>query len=390
MKVSIKIFTLSKITPILLWLFVVLMTNSTSANSTDEEYEKRLNELQQSISELQQQLTKVEGSRSDLQQLLKKSEVDIGKLTKKIDTLKEALAREKKQLSQLQTERSQLELSRDYQQEQIIDIINRSYRLGRQSHIKLLLNQQQPTLISRLLRYHKYLIRARAEKINDYRETMARLSQLESKIIASSNILENRRQALNQRYQQLRNSQLKRIEVLNKLNADFNTKNSRLVELEQDRQRLQMLLDEAANSLANLKLPDDALLFKQLRGELPKPSTGKVLHHYGSYRSSSRLTWSGIFYDDIPGSDVTAVHYGRVIFSDYLKGHGLLLIIDHGDGYMSLYAHNQALYKETGDWVSGEEVIASVGNSGGLESAGLYFEIRHQGQPQDPRKWLKP
>ena len=390
MKVSIKIFTLSKITPILLWLFVVLMTNSTSANSTDEEYEKRLNELQQSISELQQQLTKVEGSRSDLQQLLKKSEVDIGKLTKKIDTLKEALAREKKQLSQLQTERSQLELSRDYQQEQIIDIINRSYRLGRQSHIKLLLNQQQPTLISRLLRYHKYLIRARAEKINDYRETMARLSQLESKIIASSNILENRRQALNQRYQQLRNSQLKRIEVLNKLNTDFNTKNSRLVELEQDRQRLQMLLDEAANSLANLKLPDDALLFKQLRGELPKPSTGKVLHHYGSYRSSSRLTWSGIFYDDIPGSDVTAVHYGRVIFSDYLKGHGLLLIIDHGDGYMSLYAHNQALYKETGDWVSGEEVIASVGNSGGLESAGLYFEIRHQGQPQDPRKWLKP
>ena len=390
MKVSIKIFTLSKITPILLWLSVVLMTNSTNANSTDEEYEKRLNELQQSISQLQQQLTKVEGSRSDLQQLLKKSEVDIGKLTKKIDTLKEALAREKKQLSQLQTERSQLELSRDYQQEQIIDIINRSYRLGRQSHIKLLLNQQQPTLISRLLRYHKYLIRARSEKINDYRETMARLSQLESKIIASSNMLENRRQALNQRYQQLRNSQLKRIEVLNKLNADFNTKNSRLVELEQDRQRLQMLLDEAANSLANLKLPDDALLFKQLRGELPKPSTGKVLHHYGSYRSSSRLTWSGIFYDDIPGSDVTAVHYGRVIFSDYLKGHGLLLIIDHGDGYMSLYAHNQALYKETGDWVSGEEVIASVGNSGGLESAGLYFEIRHQGQPQDPRKWLKP
>ena len=390
MKVSIKIFTLSKITPILLWLFVVLMTNSTSANSTDEEYEKRLNELQQSISELQQQLTKVEGSRSDLQQLLKKSEVDIGKLTKKIDTLKEALAREKKQLSQLQTERSQLELSRDYQQEQIIDIINRSYRLGRQSHIKLLLNQQQPTLISRLLRYHKYLIQARAEKINDYRETMARLSQLESKIIASSNILENRRQALNQRYQQLRNSQLKRIEVLNKLNADFNTKNSRLVELEQDRQRLQMLLDEAANSLANLKLPDDALLFKQLRGELPKPSTGKVLHHYGSYRSSSRLTWSGIFYSDHPGSDVTAVHYGRVIFSDYLKGHGLLLIIDHGDAYMSLYAHNQALYKETGDWVSGEEVIASVGNSGGLENAGLYFEIRHQGQPQDPGKWLKP
>ena len=390
MKVSIKIFTVTKIASILLWLVVVLMTNSTSANSTDEEYEKRLNELQKSISELQQQLTKVEGDRSDLQELLKKSEVDIGKLTKKINTLEEALAREKKQLNQLQTERSQLELSRDYQQKQIIDIINRSYRLGRQSHIKLLLNQQQPTLISRLLRYHEYLIQARAAKINDYRETMARLSQLESKIIESSNILENRRQTLNRRYQQLRDSQAKRIKVLKKLNADFKTKNSRLIELEQDRQRLQMLLDEATNSLANLKLPDDALLFKQLRGELPKPSTGKVLHHYGSYRSSSRLTWNGIFYGDRPGSDVTAIHYGRVIFSDYLKGHGLLLIIDHGDGYMSLYAHNQALYKETGDWVRGEEVIASVGNSGGLESAGLYFEIRHQGQPQDPEKWLKP
>jgi septal ring factor EnvC (AmiA/AmiB activator) len=114
------------------------------------------------------------------------------------------------------------------------------------------------------------------------------------------------------------------------------------------------------------------------------------LHAYGSYRLSSQLTWNGIFYGGSSGSDVTAIHYGRVIFSDYLKGYGLLLIVDHGDGYMSLYAHNQTLYKEIGDWVSSKEVIAAVGNSGGLEHSGLYFEIRHQGQPQDPKQWLGP
>ena len=151
-----------------------------------------------------------------------------------------------------------------------------------------------------------------------------------------------------------------------------------------------MLLDEVTTSLANLQLPSDAILFKKLRGKLPKPVKGKTLHNYGSYRSSSQLTWNGVFYGDSLGSDVAAVHYGRVIFSDYLKGHGLLLIVDHGDGYMSLYAHNQTLYKEIGDWVSSKEVIAAVGNSGGLENPGLYFEIRYQGRPQDPRRWLVP
>ena len=376
--------------PLIILLVTVLATNAVYADNTEEDYEKRLRELQNSIEQLQQQLTKVKGNRNDLQQLLQQSEVDIGNLTKKIDLIKEAIEREKKRLSQLQSEYSQLESLRNYQQEQIIETVNQAHKLGRQSHIKLLLNQQEPSLISRLLRYHRYFIQARSSKINDYIKLIDQLQQLESEIVASTKVLEDQRHVLSERYQQLRSSQANRIQALKQLNADVKSKSQHLSELQLDQKRLQKLLDEAIASLANLKLPSDATLFKKLRGKLPKPSAGKVRHAYGSYRSSSQLVWNGIFYDDVIGKPVKAIHYGRVIFSDYLKGHGLLLIIDHGDGYMSLYAHNQALYKETGDWVSSEEVIATVGNSGGLEHAGLYFEIRYRGQPQNPRQWLLP
>ena len=376
--------------PLIILLVTVLATNAVYADNTEEDYEKRLRELQDSIEQLQQQLTKVKGNRNDLQQLLQQSEVDIGNLTKKIDVIKEAIEREKKRLSQLQSEYSQLESLRNYQQEQIIETVNQAHKLGRQSHIKLLLNQQEPSLISRLLRYHRYFIQARSSKINDYIKLIDQLQQLESEIVASTKVLEDQRHVLSERYQQLRSSQANRIQALKQLNADVKSKSQHLSELQLDQKRLQKLLDEAIASLANLKLPSDATLFKKLRGKLPKPSAGKVRHAYGSYRSSSQLVWNGIFYDDVIGKPVKAIHYGRVIFSDYLKGHGLLLIIDHGDGYMSLYAHNQALYKETGDWVSSEEVIATVGDSGGLEHAGLYFEIRYRGQPQNPRQWLLP
>ena len=381
---------LKKAISILLWLSTIFVTNATSANSTDAEYEKHLRELHYSIGQLQQQLMRVKGSRNDLQQSLQKTEIDIGELTKKIDAIKEALDREKKQLAQLHAERLQLESSRHYQQEQIIDIINHAYKLGRQSHVKLLLSQQEPNRISRLLRYHTYFVQARAAKINDYIKIITQFDQLKGKIIASSNALKNKRQVLNKRYQQLHNSQADRLKVLAKLNTDLKNKSQHLSELQLDQKRLQKLLDEATVSLANLELPREAGLFRQFRGKLPKPVVGKVLHAYGSYRLSSQLTWKGIFYGGSGGSDVIVIHYGRVIFSDYLKGYGLLLIIDHGDGYMSLYAHNQTLYKEIGDWVSSKEVIAAVGNSGGLERSGLYFEIRYQGQPQDPKQWISP
>lgn len=384
--------TLAKAILVACWVLTLFMANAIGADTpaADADYEKRLRELNDAIGQLQQQLLKTKGSRDNLQQLLRKSEVDIGELNKKIDAIKGALASEKKQLAQLHAERLQLASSRDRQQKHIIDIVNAAYRLGRQGHIKILLNQQQPSQTSRLLRYHKYFIQARLVKIHNYMQTIRQLEQLEVSIADSAKALESQHQRLKKRYRELRDRQSSRLSVLAQLNTDMRDKSQHVSELIRDQQHLQRLLDEATASLADITLSGDATLFKRLRGKLPRPAIGKVLHAYGSRRSSGRLVWNGIFYDSNPGSHVMAVHYGRVIFSDYLKGHGLLLIIDHGDGYMSLYAHNQALYKEIGDWVKSKEVIAAVGNSGGLEHAGLYFEIRYRGRPQDPSRWLEP
>ena len=122
---------------------------------------------------------------------------------------------------------------------------------------------------------------------------------------------------------------------------------------------------------------------------MPWPAGNKLIKKFGNAKIDGKITWEGILISAKAGTSVEAIHHGRVVFSDYLRGHGLLVIVDHGDGYMSLYAHNQSLLKETGDWVSSGETISRVGNTGGQAQAGLYFEIRHQGKPTDPIKWCR-
>jgi len=371
-------------------VLLALMTASLGYTQTPEaEYEQRLKALQASISELQKELKKVKNSRGELQQSLENSEVEIGKKLKNIKKIEEALSRQKKQLSQLRNKRSQLDKRKQQQQHNIAETINQAYRLGHQSHIKLLLNQEEPSRISRLMRYHEYVVNAREQKIADFLQTLKELDAIEPEIVATTQGLEKNRGALKKQYHHLKASQAQRLATLKTLNSRLKSKGAALGKMKSDRSRLQRLLDEATQALANLALPEGTTAFKQLKGKLPLPTQGKLLHRYGSVRSPGPLKWNGIFISGTKGRDVISVHHGHVIFSDYLRGHGLLLIVDHGGGYRSLYAHNQALYKETGEWVAKGEKIAAIGNSGGLTQAGLYFEIRFKGQPQNPQRWLK-
>ena len=153
--------------------------------------------------------------------------------------------------------------------------------------------------------------------------------------------------------------------------------------MHRDRKRLQNILSEVSRFLEDIPLPSQSISFEGLKGKLPWPVRGRVLRNYGTPRISNRLDWEGILIEASAGTPVKAVHHGRVVFSDYLRGHGLLIIVDHGAGYMTLYAHNQALYKEIGEWVNAGETIASVGNTGGRQEAALYFELR-----LNPRRWL--
>ncbi|MEM9621863.1 MAG: peptidoglycan DD-metalloendopeptidase family protein, partial [Pseudomonadota bacterium] len=175
-----------------------------------------------------------------------------------------------------------------------------------------------------------------------------------------------------------------RAQVINQLDAETESKSDEYKRLESDRDRLEQLLAELrrrANAL-------DGSAFVAAKGTLPMPSQGSVRHAFGSRRADGRLRWHGVDINAPQGTAVNAVFRGRVIFSDWLRGFGLLTILDHGSGYMTLYGHADSLTKKEGDWVESGEMIARAGNSGGRSETGVYFEVRHKGKPQDPINWI--
>ncbi|MYM64098.1 peptidoglycan DD-metalloendopeptidase family protein [Pseudomaricurvus sp. HS19] len=355
----------------------------------DDDYQAKINQLQQSIKQLQQELQKAKGSRDQLQSDLQSSEVDISETLKKIEQLKGELASQKKQLTQLNRKQDELQAASSEQQRYIAQDINAAYRLGSQSQLKLLLNQQQPETVARMNKYYSYFLNARSSRVDAYLETIAELNIVRPQIEARTRALEENSRQLQQRRQQLLARQKERTETLARLNASISRKDEELKQQSQDKQRLEKLLEEVTAAIANLALPTDGEPFAKLRGRMPFPAKGRLLNRFGSSRLEGKLRWEGVMIGAREGTPVHAIHHGRVVFSDYLRGHGMLVIIDHGDGYMSLYAHNQSLLRETGDWVSSGEVIAKVGNTGGQSQSALYFEIRHNGKPTNPARWCK-
>lgn len=375
-----------------LTLTLVLASLSGTTLGQDEEadraeYRARMEELQQTIEKLKEQLEQTRGSRDELQEELEASESAIGDLLQKIERIESDLEEQREDLQSLRQRRDRLEQSRRQQQAAVAEQVRAAYQLGQQSQLKLLLNQQQPQRMSRLLRYHEDWLSLRAEKIQRYRETLAELDRIEPQIRRRATELARDRERLKKRREQLAQRQSQRRETLAALEQRIRSTDQKLAEHRRDRERLQTLLDEMTAAVAEMDIPggDD---FSERRGQLPWPAEGQVRHAFGSAQLGGQITRNGLVIDAREGAPVLAVHHGRVVFSDYFRGHGLLLIVDHGKGYMTLYAHNQTLHKETGEWVNAGETIARVGRSGGQSGAGLYFEIRHQGRPVDPGPWL--
>lgn len=360
----------------------------TQAQAADD-YEEKLQQLQATIKQLKTEIDSVKGSRDQLQDQLQNSEVDISKLLKKIERIKEELASQKKQLSRLNLERAQLQRQKTQQQKHIAEHLNGAYRIGQQGNLKLLLNQQEPEQLSRQLTYYNYLIDARREKLHEYRQTLNELDAIEPKISAKTEAIQAQKSSLESEHTQLSSRQAERQRTLKSINQTLASKDAQLQEKAADQKRLQKLLDDVSQALANIKLPSSGVAFKKRKGKLKWPASGRIRHRFGSTRADGKLKWQGVFIRANDGRPVRAVHHGRVVFSDYLKGHGMLIIVDHGEGYMSLYAHNQTLLKETGDWVDSNDTIARVGNTGGLEEAGVYFEIRYKGNPTNPARWCR-
>jgi len=263
-----------------------------------------------------------------------------------------------------------------------------AYMIGQQEPLKLLLNQQDPLHSSRLFAYYGYFGRARADQIAQIQAQVQHLDALDTELAQQQTELANLKAAQQLQLQQLEHARNERQQVLASLTAAAHTREQSLARLKSQQAGLEGLLKELNRSLKTAPPPDNATAFGRSRGELPWPVAGQVTAKYGDNRASG-VKWEGVVIATERDAPVKAVAAGRVVYADWLPGLGLLAIIDHGEGYMSLYGHNDRLLKAVGEPVAAGEAIAEAGDTGGRAAPELYFEIRRDGKPVDPAPWFK-
>ena len=266
--------------------------------------------------------------------------------------------------------------------------VRASYRFARRDAIARLLDIESLRNIDRLLAYHSIIRRAHAARIRGIAYTFSRLEAQEEKVAEEAASIAALRDERRRHLAELDRRRTARAQAIQALAERIRDHESQAVRLRDDERRLVELIEALRAALTDeaLEIRGDRR-FEELRGELPWPVRGTVLARYGTVRSEGGLTWQGMLIGAPAGEAVRSIHRGRVAYADWLRGFGLLLIIEHADGFMSLYGHNETLLRETGDWVESGEVIATVGDSGGNPQTALYFEIRRAGRPVDPRRW---
>ncbi|NBA94135.1 murein hydrolase activator EnvC [Pseudomonas sp. R5(2019)] len=408
--------------------------------------QQQLDATRQDIAELKKLLGKLQEEKSGVQKDLRGTETEMGQLEKQVEALQKELKKTEGELERLDEEKKKLQSARIEQQRLIAIQARAAYQGGNQEYLKLLLNQQHPEKFARTLTYYDYLSQARLEQLRSFNETLRQLANVESASALQQANLLAQQGTLDSQHQELEKVRAERQQVLAKLNADVKERDQKLAAREQDqadltnvlktieetlarqareaeeaRQKALLAQQEAekrqreaeaaakarAESLAQgdesprqPKPSPGALVssggasfggaFASARGKLPWPVDGRLLARFGETRGGdSRTKWDGVMISASAGSQVHAVHGGRVVFADWLRGAGLLVILDHGNGFLSLYGHNQTLLKDAGDIVKAGEAISTVGSSGGQDTPALYFAIRQQGRPSDPAQWCR-
>lgn len=359
------------------------------AQTEEEKTREQLQQLEAEIKRITSEISDASSRHSELQQQLRKAEVELGSLQRDIAGNQRALEVTTKELVDLKQQRSEREQARDQQKARIALELKTAWQIGRQGQLKVLLNQESPHTVARSLAYYRYFFLARNTLLEQYRKTLRQLEELQLRIDNKLAELETRGQTLEKQLADLGTAQESRKTALADLNDSISSKSAQLKQKEQDRQELEDLLRAIEKAVVDLQVPANYAAFKSARGQMPWPLAGKPSNQFGRPRNEGKMRWQGITIPAKEGTTVKAIHHGRVVYADWLRGSGMLLIIDHGDSYMSLYAHNESLLREVGEWVTAGTPISTVGNTGGEDEAALYFEIRHAGKPTDPANWCK-
>jgi septal ring factor EnvC (AmiA/AmiB activator) len=381
---------LRKLRYALIPLLLFCLSGQLHAAKDVQSKQAELERLRQRIAKLQDELN-LDRSRYDtLTTDLRKVEQRIGRIGRSIKRLKKQLNEQEKKLAALQQRRGELQISIAEQRNYLAGQIRASYAMGRQEYFKILLNQEDPSAVGRTLTYYDYLNKARTQRIENLNHTIEELEQVRQKLDRENRRLRSLREKREQERREMTASRKERKDVVARLKSEIRSKDQQLTGLMADERELQSLLRALTEALEDIPAaPGDHKAFATLKGKLKWPTRGSRIVAYGEPRKLGKLKWQGVVIAGKEGQEVRAVSHGRVAFADWLRGYGLLLIIDHGDGYMSLYGHNQSLYREVGDWVEKGDVVAAVGNSGGIDRNALYFEIRKDGKPTNPIRWCR-
>jgi septal ring factor EnvC (AmiA/AmiB activator) len=379
---------------IALFLCCCLLANSAYASKQDE-----LDNLRRRIANLQQELEKTSESKSEAADALRESERAISDSNRSLAELAQQQLEAGNTLEQLHQQGQQLKRDIQGQQALLGKLLYQQYLGGRQEYLMLLLNNHDPNQIAREMQYYGYIARSRAAWLKTLHINLAQLQDITAQARQKSTEIASLQAEQRSQKQTLEKERRARGMVLSQVALQLRQQRREIGRLQRDENRLAQLVDKLSRMLSqpgggllnNDRLPDDHFdgrPFEELKGKLALPVRGIVSNLYGAPRPDSTVLWKGLFLRAAARQPVKAVAAGRVVFADWLRGFGNLLILDHGKGYMSLYGNNETLYKQVGDVLRGGDTIATVGKSGGNEDSGLYFELRHEGKTMDPMQWV--
>jgi len=400
-------------------LFALCFSITAAANPKAAKSKAELDAIHKKIEALNKELNTSREAHKDAADELKDSEKAISEANRKLHQLNQQEKKNRETLASLEKQQASLLEKLDTQQQLLGKQLYQQYLHGQQNHLQIILQQEDPNEIARQLHYFSYVSKARTELIDGMQDNLKQMTEINEKTNEALKEIEALKIAQEEERKSLVSQKAERSKVLKKLSTQIANQRNEINKLKRDEKRLSSLVTrlakiareqaaakrrqaEAANKPTDSKtapsktiaknqaLPSsqyDGSNFAALKGKLNLPVRGEVTNRYGAARQDTGVSWKGLFIRAAEGAEVKSVAKGSVVFADWLRGFGNLIIIDHGDGYMSLYGNNQSLLKNLGDDVKGGDTIASVGNTGGNESSGLYFELRRQSKPFDPMAW---
>jgi len=366
-----------------LLLAVVTLAAGVFAETTPQQ---RLEAIQADLGRLESWLQSSRRDREELQDELRRADLALAELATRTRETRQALDTQVELAEQLEADIVDIAEREAQAREAVQAVVRQAWLLSRRGPLQLLLEAESPERVARLLAYHEHLARSRSEAIDAYRQSRRELEGRRRELDVVREQLEQESATLDTQARQLGEARQEQSAALARIETDIEDREARRTELLRNQERLQELLERLSRQVVE----PSGETFVASRGNLPWPVQGRLLQGFEASRSGGSRRSGGVLLAAEPGSSVHAIHPGRVVFADWMRGLGLLVILDHGGGYMTLYAQAESLLRNVGDMVEAGEPLATAGRSGGSSQSGVWFEIRHNGQPTDPSRWCRP